>query len=310
MADALGDDFAASDVESIGAHSAEDVRLAVAGSDIDEKPAKRRVGQSDDEETEEEKRRRKKRKMKVQDKNRKAKKAANQSAPNQVAEMPSDLQADHLLKMIKSCKKYSKITDLELDEIAIRESMLLDTTSVKMERTEANIALFVNAAMPSLEKIIAKLATIEPSRMGQPVILVITGNAQRAADLAKALRKLSPPSKADPKKALPVGKLFARHFKIAEQEAFLKSNVCPIAIGTPQRVHDLLNHSDEDGKSVLKLNFLKAIILDASWTDMKMRTVLDNAETKEALCSLLASAGVQSKLQSTRKEEKAVLILF
>jgi protein CMS1 len=163
--------------------------------------------------------------------------------------------------------------------------------------------------MPSVEKVIAKLATVQPSRLGQPVILVITGNAQRAADLAKVLRKLSPSAPGEEKK-LPVGKLFARHFKVAEQEAFLKSNVCPIAVGTPQRVHELLSRSNDDKSSVLKLNFLKAIVLDASWTDLKMRTVLDNAETTEALCSLLASGEIQTKLRATRKEEQAKIVLF
>jgi hypothetical protein len=52
------------------------------------------------------------------------KKAANQSAPSRVAEMPPDMQADYLLKMIKSCKRFSKMSDLELDEIAIRGELM------------------------------------------------------------------------------------------------------------------------------------------------------------------------------------------
>lgn len=126
---------------------------------------------------------------------------------------------------------------------------------------------------------------------------------------------LSPASKENNNKALPIGKLFARHFKVVEQESFLKSNVCPIAVGTPQRVHDLVRTpSDGDGNdasgAALKLNFLKAIILDASWMDAKMRTVLDNIETKDALCSLLASSEVQSKLKAGSKQDKAFIALF
>lgn len=41
-------------------------------------------------------------------------------APGKVATLPPDMQADQLRKMVKSCKQYSKMTDLELDEIGIK----------------------------------------------------------------------------------------------------------------------------------------------------------------------------------------------
>lgn len=121
------------------------------------------------------------------------------------------------------------------------------------------------------------------------------------------LRKLNKPVAGSKAKLLPVAKLFARHFKIAEQESFLKGNVCPVAVGTPQRVRDLLQGGDE---ATLKLSNLRVAILDASWTDAKMRTIFDGNETREALCSLLASSAIQSRLRSANKEDKASIVLF
>ena len=34
--------------------------------------------------------------------------------------MPPDMQADHLRKLVKMCKQFAKLSDLELDEIALR----------------------------------------------------------------------------------------------------------------------------------------------------------------------------------------------
>lgn len=140
---------------------------------------------------------------------------------------------------------------------------------------------------------------------------MITGNAQRAADLSRALRPLNPDAapKAskrskkvvedgdkvgvarDGKGTAAVAKLFARHFKVAEQTQFLATHVCPLAVGTPQRIEDLLRHG-------LKLERLQCIVLDVSWTDQKQRNLLDGMETRQALFSLLANERVQERLRS------------
>lgn len=46
--------------------------------------------------------------------------ALSGGGPGNLATLPPDMQADHLRKVVKSCKLYSKMTDLELDEIGIR----------------------------------------------------------------------------------------------------------------------------------------------------------------------------------------------
>lgn len=46
--------------------------------------------------------------------------ATSGGGPGQVASLPPPMQADHLRKMVKSCKGFGKMTDLELDEVAVR----------------------------------------------------------------------------------------------------------------------------------------------------------------------------------------------
>lgn len=167
---------------------------------------------------------------------------------------------------------------------------------------------------------------------GRPTILVITGNAQRAAELARAVRPLNPASSKKPPNSkdssgkvvntqqvakandgdgeiassqtpIAVAKLFARHFKVSEQEAFLNSHACPLAVGTPQRLKDLLS------VEALLVDDLRAIILDTSWVDQKKRTLLDGPETREALFSLLSTRGIQQRLRATGRA-RARLVFF
>lgn len=183
--------------------------------------------------------------------------------------------------------------------------MLVDSTSVDVERSLELIPRFLESALP---KTIETLTDVSPtsSQPGQIVILIVTGNAQRAADLARPLREISPSqsvvckeqSQGDSerkKKRAPVAKLFARHFKLSDQQAFLSSYISPVAVGTPQRLVDLI-HSGS-----LKLDQLNAIVLDASWTDQKMRTILEGPETREAVFRLLNHTSVRARLNANRR---------
>lgn len=152
---------------------------------------------------------------------------------------------------------------------------------------------------------------------GTPRILVITGNAQRAADVARALRPLlpseerptkrrkgdKPTPKDTPASSGPnVAKLFARHFKVEEQAAWLETQVTPAAVGTPHRIQALLD------KDALHIEHLAAIIIDFSWTDAKNRTVLDTPETRDATLSLLSNTSLRAAL--TRPSAPCQLALY
>ncbi len=66
--------------------------------------------------------------------------------------------------------------------------------------------------------------------------------------------------------ACKVGKLFAKHFKQAEQEAVLSSTVMHVAVGTPNRLIKLIE------AGALKLGRLRYVVVDVAM-DAKKRCV-------------------------------------
>ncbi|WFD18714.1 Protein cms1 [Malassezia caprae] len=227
----------------------------------------------------------KKRKRREQAKAQRRKKAAKlqeqASAAQKIAQQPRDLQADFLVGLQR--KAFPKLSELELQELRVpvvaRHDELQDTKQPWMT---------------------------EP---GTPYLLVLTGNAQRAADLTRALRVLLPGTDEPPAKrrkgasspAPTVAKLFARHFKLEEQVSWLKSQPAPIAVGTPHRVQALLE------QRALRIEHLQAVLVDASWTDAKQRAVFDTPETRDALLALLAESSVRVLLQKPSDPCRVVL---
>lgn len=145
---------------------------------------------------------------------------------------------------------------------------------------------------------------------GTPYLLVLTGNAQRAADLTRALRSLLPGTDEPPAKRRKggassptptVAKLFARHFKLEEQVSWLNSQATPIAVGTPHRVQALLE------QRALHIEHLQAVLVDASWMDAKQRAVFDTPETRYSLLTLLAESSVRALLQKPSDPCRVVL---
>lgn len=95
-----------------------------------------------------------------------------------------------------------------------------------------------------------------------------------------------------------VGKLFAKHIKIADAIKFLNNNRTGMAVGTPTRLNDLL----ENGLSLLlhvnslslifllgalAIDRLERIVVDASHIDVKKRGVLEMKETQVPLINWL-----------------------
>lgn len=77
-----------------------------------------------------------------------------------------------------------------------------------------------------------------------------------------------------------IGRLFAKHMKVPEQEAALRAEPIGAAAGTPNRLVKLA----ESG--ALKLDRLRLVVLDVS-LDAKKMTILDHSETRADLCTLL-----------------------
>lgn len=186
--------------------------------------------------------------------------------------------------------------------------------------------------LPEVPRALADATSAANSQPGHPVVLVLSGNAQRSADLARGLRPLDPSplsseekrprkrARTEEKKAnkaedesakgatleskgITVAKLFARHFKLKEHESWLKDHVCPLAVGTPQRVRALV----EDG--VLSLDALAAVVIDLTWVDAKRRNILDTPETRDELLRLLAHERMRAAMRRDG-DSRTRLVLF
>ncbi|PWY98302.1 hypothetical protein BCV70DRAFT_202082 [Testicularia cyperi] len=290
----------------------------------------------------------KKRKRKEKEKARKQKRAALTAEFAQgvgsVATQPPDMQADYLSS--KQAKTFSKLSELEMDEIRLRERMLLDTTSFRDARKEENLVAFVRQCVPQAGQKLSDASDAINVQPGQPAVIVLTGNALRSAELARVLRPLLPAqasasdksssSAANAKDGRPakkqrtaysgngngkqaqssqkeeqsgggggggatVAKLFARHFKLKEHEAWLKDHITPLAAGTPQRVAALI------ASGSLKLDSLVALVIDQTWVDQKQRNVFDTPETRDELMKLLSHEKVMAALKRSHAPTKLAL---
>lgn len=71
---------------------------------------------------------------------------------------------------------------------------------------------------------------------GAPVVLIVSASGIRAVEVIRALPLFAEAAK--------IGKLFAKHLKVAEQVYFLENTCTHICVGTPNRIDKLIS----DGK--------------------------------------------------------------
>lgn len=107
--------------------------------------------------------------------------------------------------------------------------------------------------------------------MGCPVVLILCSSARRAADVIKQI---------SPKLQCFIAKLFAKHFKVTEQVQVLAKQHFPVAVGTPNRIHKLL----ELGALCLKST---TVILVDTAVDTKNFSILDLPSVCEDFYTLL-----------------------
>lgn len=253
-----------------------------------------------------------------------------------VAQQPSDLQADYLRSLQR--KAFPKLSDMELHESSVPVTSIIETFMFQPARTLEHMPSFVQTCMYARKMTYTDVdmnplqSAQHPCRVehGMPYVLVLAGNAQRAADIARTLRTLIPGSSAervkrprkgkrddvssastskDEKAAAPapvpvVAKLFARHFKVEEQDAWLRAQPAPLGVGTPHRVHTLIQQGS------CRLDHLAALIIDFSWTDAKQRTVFDTPETRDAMLQLLSDKHVRAAMQRKMPQPACRLALF
>jgi protein CMS1 len=91
-----------------------------------------------------------------------------------------------------------------------------------------------------------------------------------------------------------VAKLFAKHFKLADQEKYLHQTRIAIAVGTPARVAKLL----ESG--ALKISHQTIVLLDVAHRDVKNRSLLDLPEVREELWKSVMTGAPRAALKPAR----------
>ncbi|KAL1835463.1 hypothetical protein VTJ49DRAFT_6672 [Mycothermus thermophilus] len=230
---------------------------------------------------------RKKQKKKEQKKKLKQKRAEDEAdldleaGLNRAFErMDGQLLADHLAQ--KTRRFGTELSSVELADLHISANGIKDTTSFDKPRSLENLPAFLEAFARPSEKL-----DEAPSKHGSPHTLIVAAAGLRAADLVRhvklAVRKFQ-------KKGNPVSKLFAKHFKLEEQVSFLQKTRTGIAVGTPQRLIDLIEND------ALSLENLKRVVVDASHIDQKKRGIADMRETMMPLARLLCMRDLKERI--------------
>ncbi|KAJ3333127.1 hypothetical protein HDU76_011204 [Blyttiomyces sp. JEL0837] len=130
----------------------------------------------------------------------------------------------------------------------------------------------------SLKKLISYV-TAEKPKDGKSQVIVVSPSAERAITVIPELKKLGK-----------IGKLFARHIKIAEHIKLCKTTYFPVSVGTPNRVLKLLE------ADAIDINTISNLIVDSSYVDKKERGILDIPELQADLKALLQRLPTSSKL--------------
>ncbi|EIE21356.1 hypothetical protein COCSUDRAFT_56575 [Coccomyxa subellipsoidea C-169] len=100
---------------------------------------------------------------------------------------------------------------------------------------------------------------------GSPAAILVSSAAMGAVGLIKMLPGLN--------KECRIAKLFAKHFKVAEQQKLLEGATVGVASGTPNRLCKLAD------LGALKTDHLQLLVVDVH-LDAKQRTILDIPETR------------------------------
>ncbi|KAI6150838.1 U3-containing 90S pre-ribosomal complex subunit-domain containing protein [Pisolithus tinctorius] len=240
-----------------------------------------------------------KRKRREKEKERKAKKRKlvetrdDDEAPSVAAQPPHELTG--YLSSIQA-KAFPAKSTLELLDISIPETSIVDTTSWTESRSLDRLVEFIIKVLPPLHKRLRQ----RPKASGSPTLLFIAGAALRVADITRVLkdRKLRGEKGGD------VAKLFARHIKLEEHVTYLRRTKIGSAAGTPARVGKLLCETGKDALSVAQLTH---IMLDVSYQDAKKRNLFDIPETRDEVIRSVLGA---PKLLQGIKEGRIQVVLF
>ncbi|KAK6614669.1 hypothetical protein H4I96_00990 [Botrytis cinerea] len=207
---------------------------------------------------------------------------------NAIAKMNDHLLVDYVASQTRRFE--SDLSSVELEDRYIPVAAVQDTTSWTKPRSLDNLPEFLEKFSDNTTKLWSA-----SKKNGSPHTIIVTAAGLRAADLARAVRKFQT-------KDVKVAKLFAKHIKLKDSIGFLKSSRTGIAVGTPQRLKDLMDEGS------LAVDRLERIVIDASHIDQKKRGILEMKETQVPLTTWLGQKlfreryeGSTDKLQSVFK---------
>ncbi|KAH7930851.1 hypothetical protein BV22DRAFT_999642, partial [Leucogyrophana mollusca] len=195
--------------------------------------------------------------------------------PVSVAAQPPHKLADFISSV--QAKTFPSMSGLELGDMLIPETSIVDTTLWTESRSLDQLVEFITKILPMLHTRLSQRS----KSAGAPTLLFVAGAALRVADVTRVLkdRRLRGDKGGD------VAKLFAKHFKLEEHVSYLKRSKIGAAVGTPGRVGKLLCETD-----ALSLSQLTHIILDISFRDTKKRSLLDIPETRDEVFKTVLGA--------------------
>ncbi|WVQ78674.1 hypothetical protein IAT38_000761 [Cryptococcus sp. DSM 104549] len=211
----------------------------------------------------------KKRRKKEKEKERKAKKRQNASdaAPN-ASNAPTHLSSGDLSALLlRSIREsFPSASAMELEEIVLPEDSLLPPPSYPSPKADPG-----NPFKPLQQRIESITKPLHNRKLvnGTPQVIVLALSGLRCADVVRGVR--------DVKGKGEVAKLFAKHFKLADQIKYLEKTKTTIAVGTPARVGKLL------AEGALNITKDTVLLLDVSHQDSKTRTILTLPEVRDEL---------------------------
>ena len=196
------------------------------------------------------------------------------------------------MKEKKSIALSSQSTDVEIDSLdASSQYRLVMKHSIKSkESLDISEECFMSLPSPSSGRKVSKFVTAidhaVPSRADllqlpspaldgccSPMVLVICSGARRGCEVINILSQ---------NYKCKIAKLFAKHFRIQDQIEILKSTHFPLAVGTPNRLHKLVD------MGALSLSQTALIIVDLC-EDVKGFNVMSLSDTKCDFFDFLAT---------------------
>ncbi|KNC52324.1 uncharacterized protein AMSG_01156 [Thecamonas trahens ATCC 50062] len=161
-----------------------------------------------------------------------------------------------------------EMSSVELDAVAVPLEAMLPPAASEIQLGRFTRSLYGDKHM--YDMLVAPRPQAEVV-FGAPRILIVTAGGMRCADVVRevsAALKL-PEKAARGRKVIRPAKLFAKHFKVAQQAKFLQTHEVNIGVGTPNRLIKLIEASDG-----LSLDRLEFVLLDIQ-RDAKERSLLD-----------------------------------